>query len=72
MFKVQLYNDAFHHMMQHDKSMDGFYPKNSAIVEKEMSSEEFDNFCKKHNLVPYKTHLRNYHHNYIAGDFSEI
>lgn len=72
MFQVHLYNDAFQHMMQHDKSLHGFYPKNSAMVEKEMSNVEFENFCKVHNLVLYKNHLRNYHHNSIVGDVSEI
>lgn len=72
MYKVQLYHDAFQHMMQHDKSMEGFYPKNSAVIQKDMSVEEFELFCRKHNLVPYKNHLKNYHHNYIAGDFSEF
>ena len=69
MIEVDLYHDA-HRAMEADKSLDGFYPVNSAVLRKKMNEEEFDDFCKANNLILYRNKLKRYEDGMTCGEFT--
>ena len=67
--KVRLYHDSYAEMNA-DKTLEDFYPVNSAELQREMTEEEFDDFCKANDLILYRENLKRYHDGKTLGTFS--
>jgi hypothetical protein len=67
--KVKLYHDSYAEMSA-DKTLDGFFPVNSAELQREMTEAEFDDFCKANNLITYRQNLKRYQDGVTCGTFS--
>jgi len=70
--KVNLYHDAYRELSKEEaESVQGFAPINSAVLQAEMSGEEFDSFLKDNDLITYRRTLKRYHDGMVCGEFSD-
>ncbi len=71
MIQVKLYHDQYA-KMQHEKTLDRFFPKNSVVMECKMSEGEFDQFLKASDMITYKHLLKTYQDGQICGEFTVL
>jgi len=68
--KVELFHDAYE-KMNRDKTLEHFFPANSAVLQCEMSNEDFDSFLKQNNLITYRSTIKRYQDGMICGRFDQ-